>query len=151
MRRRPALRIAQNAWARGLTAETDTPAGLAAAMAAVAAKLSESKKLRLIRNHPDLAGRAAIAGGLTAASTSEQAGAGLDCCTPEQYRRFQELNDAYKKKFGFPFILAVGGKTRADILAAFDQRMENDRDAEFRTALAEIDKIARIRLEALAE
>jgi 2-oxo-4-hydroxy-4-carboxy-5-ureidoimidazoline decarboxylase len=142
--------IAEGVFRRGLTAAEDSPAGLAAAMARVAAALDDSEKLRLIRNHPDLAGRAAIAGELTAASTSEQAGAGLDRCTPEEYRRFQELNDAYKKKFGFPFILAVGGRTRREILAAFETRIRNGRDAEFRTALAEIDKIARLRLGKIA-
>jgi 2-oxo-4-hydroxy-4-carboxy-5-ureidoimidazoline decarboxylase len=74
----------------------------------------------------------------------------LDRCSPEEFARFQALNHAYKEKFAFPFILAVAGKTRHDILAAFERRIENDRETEFRTALAEIDKIARIRLEAMA-
>ena len=141
--------IAQNAWARGLTAETDTPTGLAAAMAAVAASMPDSSKLTLICNHPDLAEKTAI-GGLTAASRGEQAGAGLDQCSPGEYRRFQELNDAYKEKFGFPFILAVGGKTRREIFAVFEGRIDNDRDTEFRTALQQIDRIAVLRLEKLA-
>jgi OHCU decarboxylase len=119
-------------------------------MAEVAATLDESAKLTLIRNHPDLAGRLAMAE-LTTSSRSEQSGAGLDKCTPEEFRRFQALNDAYKAKFAFPFILAVAGKTRADILAAFETRIGNDRETEFRTALAEIDKIARIRLEGMAK
>ena len=126
------------------------PAGSRHAMAEVAAALDDAAKLKLIRNHPDLAGRLGVAE-LTAASRSEQAGAGLDQCTPEEFRRFQALNDAYKEKFAFPFILAVAGKTRHDILAAFEERMKNDRDTEFQTALAEIDKIARIRLEAMAD
>ena len=140
--------IAEAAWAR-LTPQTDTPEGLAAALAELAAALDDEAKLKLIRNHPDLAGRLGVAE-LTAASRSEQAGAGLDQCTPEEFRRFQELNDAYKEKFAFPFILAVAGKNRHDILAAFERRVKNDRGTEFRTALAEIDKIARIRLEGLA-
>jgi len=135
---------------RGLTAAEDTPEGLAAAMASVLAAAGDDAKLALIRAHPDLAGRAAIAGDLTEASRSEQAGAGLDRCTPEEYRRFQELNDAYKEKFGFPFILAVGGKTRYDILAAFESRIENDPATEFRTALQQIDRIALLRLQSLA-
>jgi OHCU decarboxylase len=142
--------IAERVFQRGLTAGEDSPAGLAAAMARIAAALDDADKLRLIRNHPDLAGRAAIAGELTAESTSEQAGAGLDRCTPEEYRRFQELNDAYKQKFGFPFILAVGGRTRHEILAAFEARIENKHDTEFRTALDQIDRIALLRLERLA-
>ncbi|MGH6926453.1 MAG: 2-oxo-4-hydroxy-4-carboxy-5-ureidoimidazoline decarboxylase [Propylenella sp.] len=142
--------IAAAAFDRGLTTAEDTPAGLAAAMASVAAALGEAEKLALIRNHPDLAGKAAIAGELTEASRSEQARAGLANCTPEEFRRFQELNAAYKQKFGFPFILAVGGRHRREILAAFEVQIERDRDLEFRTALAEIDKIARLRLEAMA-
>lgn len=142
--------IAEALHDRGLTDKEDTPEGLAAAMAEVLAAADDEAKLALIRAHPDLAGRAAIAGDLTAASRSEQAGAGLDRCTPEEYRRFQELNEAYKQKFGFPFILAVSGKTRHDILAAFEARSRNDRQTEFDTALAEIDKIARLRLAAMA-
>src|SRR2546430_1918325 len=74
--------IAESAWARGLDASTDTPAGLAALMADVASTMHSATKLRLIRNHPDLAGRVAVAN-LTASSRSEQTGAGLDRCTPE--------------------------------------------------------------------
>ena len=141
--------IAERAWDKGLNEATATPEGLAAALAAVAAALDETAKLKLIRNHPDLAGRLGIAD-LTSASRAEQAGAGLDQCTPEEFRRFQALNDTYKAKFVFPFILAVAGKTRHDILAAFEKRIGNDRETEFHTALAEIHKIARIRLKAMA-
>jgi OHCU decarboxylase len=140
--------IAMRAFGNGLTKVTDRPGGLAKAMAKVAASLDRPAKLQLIRNHPDLAGRLGIAD-LTAASRSEQSGAGLDRCTPEEFARFKELNDAYKQKFEFPFILAVSGKNRQEILAAFETRIHNDRDTEFQTALAEIDKIARIRLDAL--
>jgi OHCU decarboxylase len=141
--------IAQALYQRGLSQHEDTPQGLAAAMSSILADADDSAKLALIRAHPDLAGRAAIAGDLTVASRSEQAGAGLDRCTPEEYRRFQELNDLYKGRFGFPFIIAVAGKTRHDILEAFEQRLENDRDSEFAEALRQIDRIARLRLEAM--
>jgi OHCU decarboxylase len=141
--------IAMRAFGNGLTRTTDTPAGLARAMAKVAASLDKPAKLQLIRNHPDLASRLDIAD-LTAASRSEQSGAGLDRCTPEEFARFQELNEAYRRKFEFPFILAVSGKNRREVLDAFETRLHNDRDTEFRTALSEINKIARIRLEALA-
>lgn len=141
--------IAERLWDKGLTPDTDTSEGLAAAFGQVAATLDDGAKLKLICNHPDLAGRAAIAD-LTASSRSEQTGAGLDRCTPEEFQRFQELNKAYKQKFAFPFILAVAGKDRHEILAAFESRVGNDREAELRTALEQIDKIARIRLEALA-
>jgi OHCU decarboxylase len=142
--------IAERTWDRGLAEAEDTAEGLAAAMAATAAALGENEKLALIRNHPDLAGRAAVAGELTEASESEQAGAGLDQCTPEEFARFQELNAAYKQKFGFPFILAVGGRGRLEILTAFETRIANDRDTELRTALEQIDRIARLRLDMLA-
>jgi OHCU decarboxylase len=142
--------IAATLYDRGLTAAEDSPDGLAAALAAVLAKAGEEAKMALIRAHPDLAGRAAIAGELTLASRSEQAGAGLDRCSPEEFHRFQELNEAYKAKFGFPFILAVGGRSRQDILLAFESRLGNDPSTEFRTALEQIDRIARLRLEAMA-
>ncbi len=142
--------IAENSWAQGLDAATDTPAGLAALMARVASALDPASRLKLIRNHPDLAGRVSVAD-LTASSRSEQTGAGLDRCTPAEFERFQTLNGAYKDKFKFPFILAVAGKDRLQILAAFESRIGNDRETEFQTALGEIDKIARIRLEAMAQ
>ena len=104
------------------------------------------QQLALIRAHPDLAGRAAIRGELTAASTAEQASAGLDQCTPAEFERFRELNDKYKEKFRFPFILAVKGKTRAEILAAFEQRLHNAAEAELQEALDQIARIAELRL-----
>jgi len=106
-------------------------------------------KLRLIRAHPDLAGRAEVRGELTAESTSEQSSAGIDQCTDEEYSQFVAFNDAYKKKFDFPFIMAVRGSNRHEILAAFSRRIENDADTEFETAIREIHKIARLRLEAM--
>ena len=141
--------IAMRAFGNGLGPDTDAPTGLATAMAEAARSLDRPAKLQLIRNHPDLAGRVAIAD-LTPASRSEQSGAGLDRCTPEEFKRFQELNDAYKAKFGFPFVLAVAGRSRAEILAAFESRVGNDPETEFLTALEQIDRIAAIRLEALA-
>lgn len=107
------------------------------------------RQLALIRAHPDLAGKAQVAGELTPDSTDEQASAGLDRCTRVEYERFQALNDAYKEKFGFPFVMAVRGSSRAAILKAFSARLKNDYDVEFETALAEIHKIARLRLEAM--
>ena len=107
------------------------------------------QQLELIRAHPDLAGKAQVAGELTADSTAEQASAGLDQCSKTEYEKFQALNDAYKEKFGFPFVMAVRGSSRADILDAFSSRLQNDYDLEFEAALAEIHKIARLRLEAM--
>ena len=105
--------------------------------------------MELVRAHPDLAGKAALAGALTADSTAEQAGAGLDRCSPEELAEFHALNTAYKEKFGFPFIVAVKGLTRHDILEQFRRRLENDAATELATAFEQIHKIARLRLEAL--
>jgi len=119
---------------------------LAAAMARAVAEAGEAERLALLRAHPDLAGRAAIAGQLTAASTAEQARAGLDKLSPVEMERFKKANAAYAKRFGFPFILAVRYWGKEHVLAAFDGRLGNDRDREVRTALAEVDKIAFMRL-----
>lgn len=107
------------------------------------------QQLALIRAHPDLAGKARLAGELTEDSALEQTNAGLDQCSNEEYERFQVLNTAYREKFGFPFVMAVRGSNRAEILHAFAARLENDYDLEFETALAEIHKIARLRLAAM--
>ena len=124
---------------------------IATAMANCVDKASTEQQLALIRAHPDLAGRAQISGELTAASTREQASAGLDQCTPEEYARFQTLNRDYHEKFDFPFVMAVSGASRAQILDAFERRLQNDRNTEFETALAEIHRIARLRLDALEQ
>jgi 2-oxo-4-hydroxy-4-carboxy-5-ureidoimidazoline decarboxylase len=123
--------------------------GLHGAMIEAMRRAPREQQLALIRAHPDLAGRAAIAGALTAASSAEQASAGLDQCTPSEFERFRELNDKYKEKFCFPFILAVKGRTRAEILAAFEQRLNNSVEAEFEEALNQIARIVRFRLEDL--
>jgi 2-oxo-4-hydroxy-4-carboxy-5-ureidoimidazoline decarboxylase len=107
------------------------------------------RQLALIRAHPDLAGRGAIAGALTPASSAEQTSAGLDQCTPAEFARFRQLNASYQEKFRFPFILAVKGRTRAEILAAFEQHLDNSPEAEFDEALNQIARIARLRLEDL--
>lgn len=107
------------------------------------------RKLTLICAHPDLAGKAAIAGDLTEASGAEQSSAGIDQCTAEEYDQFQSMNAKYKEKFGFPFVMAVRNSNRSDILGAFAKRLQNDSETEFATAIAEIHKIARLRLEAM--
>ncbi len=112
---------------------------------------SVDTQLELIRAHPDLAGKAQVAGELTADSTEEQSKAGLDQCTADEFERFQSLNDSYKEKFGFPFIMAVRESNRSQILDAFASRLDNDYNAEFETALQEIHKIARLRLTALED
>ena len=139
--------IARQAWREG--ARIGQP-GLAATLRRVVETSGAEAQLALLRAHPDLAGRLAMRAELTAESAAEQSGAGLDRCTPEEYREFRQLNDRYRQKFGFPFILAVRGHDRAGILAAFRQRLGNDRDREFRAALAEVHRIAGFRLAALA-
>jgi OHCU decarboxylase len=110
---------------------------------------TRERKLALIRAHPDLAGKAAVGGELTPESTGEQASAGIDQCTAEEFANFQALNDSYRRKFGFPFVMAVRDGNRHAILAAFESRLENDAETEFETAMREIHKIARLRLESL--
>jgi 2-oxo-4-hydroxy-4-carboxy-5-ureidoimidazoline decarboxylase len=123
---------------------------LHAAMCAVVAAAAPEEQLALIRAHPELAGRAAIRGELTEASTREQQGAGLDRCSPEEYADLTRLNAAYTEKFGFPFIIAVKGHTRASIIAAMAGRLGNERDAEIAEALMQIGRIAGFRLEGLS-
>ncbi len=122
---------------------------LHSAMCAQVAAASAREQLALIRAHPDLAGKAALAGDLTEASTNEQAGAGLNTLTETEYARFHELNDAYKARFDFPFILAVKGHDKHSILAEFERRLDNDLKAENIEALRQISEIARFRLDGL--
>ena len=138
--------VAEAAHDRGLSEQADTAGGLASAMAAAAASGSPAQKDALINAHPDLAGRLARAKRLTASSTREQAGAGLDHLTDDEAARFGALNEAYKARFGFPFIMAVKAKTKQDILQAFERRLGNDKASEIAGALAEIDRIAALRL-----
>ena len=129
-------------------------AALKQALQAVVMQASRDEQLALLRAHPELAGKAAIAGELTAESTGEQAASGLDRCSPEEYARLQELNARYGEKFGFPFILAVKGPTgrgltRAAIIETFARRLENGLEAEMRECLRQVHRIAEIRLNAL--
>ena len=103
-------------------------------------------QLLLLRAHPDLAGKLAMSGELTAESTAEQAGAGIDQCTLEEFERFQSLNTEYVEKFGFPFIMAVKGFDRHQILSAFETRVNNDKKTEFSTALMQVHRIAELRI-----
>lgn len=118
-----------------------------AAFATAVTEASQADRLALLRAHPDLAGRAALAGGIGAESASEQAGAGLDRLTQEDFARFTALNQAYRDRFGFSFILAVRGATSRDILAAFEARIGNAREREFATAIEQVCRIMRFRLE----
>jgi OHCU decarboxylase len=115
-------------------------------MAAAMARGGDEAKRALILAHPDLAGKLALSKRLTSESTQEQAGAGLDRLSAEELDRFTELNAAYRARFGFPFIMAVKGRTKAEIIAAFELRLGNDARTEFATALAQIDHIAALRI-----
>jgi len=110
---------------------------------------SRDEQLALIRAHPELLGKLEAAR-LTESSRSEQASAGLDRCTAAQKSRMQALNQAYREKFGFPFIVAVKGLDWASIIERVEARLQHTREAELATALQEIGRIARFRLEALA-
>lgn len=143
--------IAERAFDAGLGPDSDRPEGLSAALHAQVAAASRDERLALLCAHPDLAGRLAMAGELTEESRGEQASAGLDRCTPEEFAEFTALNARYRARFGFPFILAVKGRDRSEILAAFRERVENVPDAEFEEALEQVRLIALLRLEALAD
>lgn len=123
-----------------------TRTALAQAMEEVVREADAERQMALLRAHPDLAGKLARAGGLTAESTREQSSAGLDQLSDAEYARFSKWNATYRERFGFPFIICVRENTRASIEAAFLRRLENDREAELSTALAEVHKIAAYRL-----
>lgn len=141
--------VAAAAYDQGQLSELDDIQTLHARMSEILLNTDHARQLALINAHPDLAGKAAMQGQLTESSTNEQAGAGIQECTPEEFQRFTELNEAYKTRFAFPFIMAVKGSNRHQILAAFETRIHNPADAEFACALAEINKIALFRLQAL--
>ena len=134
--------IADRAWHKKPFEDTED---LHQAMVAVVDSMSESEQIALIKAHPDLGSKAKMAD----ASVEEQAGVGLDRLSKSEYQRFQSLNQAYKDKFDFPFIIAVKNHTLESILEAFTERLENDRTTEQQQALTEIKKIARLRLESL--
>ena len=138
--------FAASVWKNIPRAALDTVEGLAHALKAAVDAAGHPAQLALIRAHPDLADRLR----LSPESVLEQVGAGLDNCSAEELAEFRTLNDAYKARFGFPFIKAVRGFSRGQILDEFRARAANDADAEFKTALAEIHKIALARLNDLA-
>ncbi len=141
--------VAEGAWDAGLN--LDSAGELHARMCAVLCSAGHERQLGVLNAHPDLAGRLALAGELAADSTAEQAGAGLDKCSRQEFERLGALNDVYKAKFGFPFIMAVKGRTRAQIIQAFEERVNNDTETEFTTALAQVERIALLRLEQMFE
>jgi OHCU decarboxylase len=132
--------VAEEAYEYGpFASEDDAYEALCDAMYAA----PRERQLALIRAHPDLAGKVAM----TDDSRREQAGAGLDRLSPEEYAAFTSANTAYRERFGIPFVICVGEHDKASILAAARERVGNDPETEVRTALGEVAKIARLRLE----
>ena len=139
--------IAEAAWDAGLGAANDTATGLHAAMAREFRLAEDDARLGVLTAHPDLAGKLAAAKQLTAESTSEQASAGLDMLTDEERATFTDLNTRYVDRFGFPFIIAVRDHDKPSILAAFKTRIDNTREAEFKEACHQVERIALHRLQ----
>jgi 2-oxo-4-hydroxy-4-carboxy-5-ureidoimidazoline decarboxylase len=134
--------VAEQAWARHPFTSLETLHG---AMVEAMAAADLPAQLALLRAHPDLGTRARISD----ASTGEQAGAGLDSLTSDEFERLQRLNREYRRKFDFPFLFAVKGATRHEVLAALERRLPADRGAEFAEALRQVARIARFRLESM--
>ena len=121
--------------------------GVVDAFAAALRGAAREERLAVLRAHPDLAGRAAVVGALTGTSRREQAGAGLDRLTPQEFERFSALNAAYRERFGIPFIVAVKDATKETILAAFEERRANGREVELKNATDHVCRIMRFRIE----
>jgi len=138
--------VAERAWEARPFARVEM---LHAAMADVVRRALPEERVTLLRAHPDLAGKAARAGAMSAASAGEQASAGLDRLTDEEYERLSCLNVSYRETFGFPFIIAVRRHDKAGILAAFQRRLGNTAAGEVEAALLEVLHITRMRLDAL--
>ncbi len=137
--------VADKAFDMGPPAPKDLPE----VMRQIVEDAGREAQLALLRAHPDLAGKLAKSGALTDESTSEQASAGLDQCSEAEFAAFTALNERYKARFGFPYILAVRGRNRAEILENFRSRVDNAPEVEFREALDQVHQIAALRLEAL--
>lgn len=137
-------------WVAEAVWERDPPAGreaLAEAFADVVREAPADRQLALINAHPELAGRAALAGELTSESAGEQASAGLDRLVPRDLARVRELNAAYRDRFGFPFVICVRGRSVAEILDAWQDRLAAGPDQERAAAIEEIAAIIALRLE----
>lgn len=141
--------VAERAFDAGAIADPLTSGAVHASMCEAFRGGSRDERLAVLRAHPDLAGKLAVAGELTEDSRQEQAGAGLDRLSEAEHAEFTRLNTHYMKHFGFPFIIAVKGLDKDSILTAFRSRIANSADEEFSTACAQVEKIARLRLEAL--
>lgn len=140
--------IAEGAWEKRPFGGVDALHG---AFVEAVENAPEERRVALIRAHPDLAGKAALAGDLTEESSREQASAGLDRLSPEEYERFFRLNTTYRERFGLPFVVCVRDHTKESIFAAAEERLEHTHEEEVGAALREISRISRLRLEDLVE
>jgi OHCU decarboxylase len=139
--------IAERAYEMELGRAHDTAGGLHSALCRAFRTASESERLGVLKAHPDLAGKLAAARRLTPESTKEQASAGLDALTDAERETFTRLNAQYVGTFGFPFIIAVKGLNKDEILREFERRIGNDRATEFATACSQVERIALLRLQ----
>lgn len=140
--------VAERAWDTGDIIEPVGSAAVHTAMCKAFRAATREERIAVLRAHPDLAGKLALAGELTEDSRHEQAGAGLDRLSAEEHAEFTRLNTHYMRQFGFPFIIAVKGLDKNAILTAFRTRVANSVDEEFVTACGQVEKIARLRLDA---
>jgi OHCU decarboxylase len=132
--------VAEDAFAKGPFSDEDA---VYEALTAAMYEAPRERQLALIRAHPDLGVKARM----TPDSAREQAGAGLDRLTPDEYEALMDANAAYKERFGMPFVICVGEHDKASIIAAARERVRNNPDAEIDTALGEVAKIAKLRME----
>src|SRR4028119_1607148 len=140
--------VAEGAWERR---PFDGLGGLDGSFVRTIRDAPEDRRVALIRAHPDLAGKAALAGERTEESANEQASAGLNRLSTEEYERFHRLNAAYREKFGLPYVVCVRDNTKETIFAGAERRLSNTHEEEVEAALAEISRIGRLRLEDLVE
>ena len=140
--------VAERAWARR---PFENVSALHEAMMAAVRAAPAAERLALINGHPDLAGKAAVADTMTRDSKAEQASAGLDRLSAEEFAHFHELNNAYRQKFAFPFIICVRRHSKDSILRQFERRLHDDATSELETALTEIFRITALRLDARIE
>lgn len=141
--------IAGRTWDRGLGRRQDSLQGLHEAFGEAIREAGRDEQMALLRAHPELAAGKAEGEDLTAHSQDEQRGAGLDRCGPEEFAEFQRLNETYRDTFGFPFIIAVKGLDRRQILETFRSRLRNTGEAEFREALEQVIRIGYFRLQGI--
>ena len=139
--------IAGQVWDSGLDENHDSAAGLHRAFADVIHAADQQQKLSLLQAHPELGLGIASEKDVTAASQAEQQGAGLDQCSSSEFAAFQRLNESYQTRFGFPFIMAVKGYGRDEILKVFSARLANTREQELQAALEQVIRIGQFRIE----